>query len=580
MDDPNNGLDFGLGDKPSAVSNFRKSIFGEKGASHKHQLSMDMDMSTPYLLPPQLHGSKESLHSLAHSVQTPEDPYRPVGQYSGSDVGSLRSMRRGPGGGGDQSSLFTSTSTRSGPGRGAFSPTNSQFPRPPPPAADPYQHRPSPAPAQSPQSPRSPLSSFDFRADPLVAQPDMGQSHARSSPYPEDQSSVSKPGNTDAPTLDMPPMNGVGISVQGQQSHPSANIATPMSATIERASTANPLSAHPEPQQAQMGDVRDFSIDGDSIPQRTTSQEQQGPPAVAAPARESYYSDDNNSTHVPQIHSELEHEPRGRRTTRFLDDDALRTSQYLTAPQFEDRRQSVGMRPLPPTEVMDTEDPEHRANRIRSFYKEYFEVESGPAPPLPTNNPVDPTRRVPSRPPPQDQDVGGYYEDYDGNYLENTYIDQASNSFVMPYAQPVHRRAMTPPPRGPRMRGPPPPRIMHGSMGGMSLQAGRGPFRPGSATSSHLGPRPDSSASARPIPRGKPMPPPAALTTLPNPAKLGDDTFALLSASDFAPPDSLKDRVAGRSQSPVPEKRAYHLAVPIHSPLAGSHDELPVMPSP
>ena len=124
QNDPHKSLDFGLEDKPKATSNLRRSIFGEKGMSHKQQLSMDMDMSTPYLLPPQLHESRESLHSLAHSVQNPEDPYRPV-EYTASDVGSMREARRGPGG--DQASLYT-TSTRSGAPRGVRSPSGMSFP--------------------------------------------------------------------------------------------------------------------------------------------------------------------------------------------------------------------------------------------------------------------------------------------------------------------------------------------------------------------------------------------------------------------------------------------------------------------
>src|SRR5690606_15760644 len=89
QDDPHKELDFGLDKNPGVKQNLRRSIFGvgEKNANHKHQLSMDMDMSTPYLLPPQLQNSRESLHSLTRSIQNSQDPYSPVAQYAGSEVG-------------------------------------------------------------------------------------------------------------------------------------------------------------------------------------------------------------------------------------------------------------------------------------------------------------------------------------------------------------------------------------------------------------------------------------------------------------------------------------------------------------
>jgi hypothetical protein len=76
------------------------------------------------------------------------------------------------------------------------------------------------------------------------------------------------------------------------------------------------------------------------------------------------------------------------------------------------------------------------------------------------------------------------------------------------------------------------------------------------------------------------MPPPAALNTLPTPSKLRDDSFALMRSIDFAPPTSYKERQAGRSQSPLGERRPYSPAVPVYKPLASTYDELPSMPSP
>ena len=77
------------------------------------------------------------------------------------------------------------------------------------------------------------------------------------------------------------------------------------------------------------------------------------------------------------------------------------------------------------------------------------------------------------------------------------------------------------------------------------------------------------------------MPPPATLSTLPTPSKLKDDSFAIFNATDFAPPESFKERARGRSQSPSGERRPYKLTVPIAaSPLVSSYDEVAALPSP
>jgi hypothetical protein len=177
-----------------------------------------------------------------------------------------------------------------------------------------------------------------------------------------------------------------------------------------------------------------------------------------------------------------------------------------------------------------------------------------------------------------------YYEDYDQGYMggdQAPYFDPETNAFVMPYAQPVTRRAMTPPPAG-RRPGPgrpgPRPRGPNGSIGGMSFHSGPGGrSRAGSA----LGPRPDSSASARMRqPPMKKMPPPAPLTTLPTPSKLRDDNSFLINAADFAPPSNIRDTAAGRSQSPFGERRPYSPSVPAAQTLVSPFEELAALPSP
>ena len=61
MDSKYKSLDFGMGDEVPGGKKRRSAFFGkEKDStpSHKMQLSMDMNLSSPYLLPPDLHQSR------------------------------------------------------------------------------------------------------------------------------------------------------------------------------------------------------------------------------------------------------------------------------------------------------------------------------------------------------------------------------------------------------------------------------------------------------------------------------------------------------------------------------------------
>jgi hypothetical protein len=203
--------------------------------------------------------------------------------------------------------------------------------------------------------------------------------------------------------------------------------------------------------------------------------------------------------------------------------------------EYDTRRLTVGIRPLPPEDPSD--NPEQRANRIRSFYKEYFD-ESKP-------------------------EQEHYYEDYGPEVFdqEMMYYDDYWPD-PPPFAQPVGRRAMTPPPRLP-------PRLQLGHHASSSASG----FVPG--------PRAFSSASGRFGPSGmsrKPISPPAPLHELPTPHKLKDDTMVL--PIDYAPSAGYKGRRAGIPEGPHAGLRPYSPILPVHVPLASSYDDLAVMPSP
>ena len=561
-------LDFGLGNVPQpgrprgAPASKSEMEIGEKGSGRRlRQVSMDMGVDSPYLLPPELHNSRESLHSLSRTVHQNEDPYRPVTQYYPGDGASIRSQSKTR----DGSSIYTGSSkalsrlnhemgtadllsNASGMPRStpptAFVPpprqnslpqkntspvdsptSDSALPPPPYPVEPPQVHLPEPI-AQA---------GIQRKGLPTSPRPGQGLAPASASSADARESYASNDGaglrasnnylgafiNTREPEASPTPPSPPTKAPERELPTPSPNRKSPPPAI-------NTLPSNPRP-------VRKESIPAD-----------QQPPTIMDD--ESEYGDGFKVTPPSPGRENNAELMRGQRFSMDVPPEEFAQA-GLGAPGFDARRLSMGFRPLPPDAVIESDDPEIRANRIRSFYKEYFD-DSKPAP------------------------QGQYYEDYDENYLgDAAYYDPDQNNFVMPYAQPVTRRAMTPPPRGPRFQGP--PRGMHGSMGGMS--AGGMGMRP-------PGPRAFSSASGRMGPQGqgprRPLPPPADLNSLPTPSKLRDDSFALMNAIEFAPPQTYRDRQAGRSESPLGERRPYSPAVPAFAPVVSAFDELAPIPSP
>ncbi|KAI0181450.1 hypothetical protein GGR52DRAFT_38762 [Hypoxylon sp. FL1284] len=551
-------MDFGL-DESMMKKNKRQSVFGKEKdlTHHKTQLSMDMNLSSPYLLPPNMHDSRESLNSLAKGLHQNDDPYRPVTSYASSDVGSLRSFNRGAD---RDSSIYggkpRSIVDRDARGRPSLN-TQRSIPvsplQPLPPVASPLSARESvgeapPLPAKNEFRFVDDSSAVPYVPEiqePLPVASPISPSPPASRPLSNESfganlANAGRPANhVDSMTLpQFDNQHDLGTLVDARASQNSADV--PL-----RDSSALPANIRP-PRNESLPMGSDFAQD---------YQDYAAHFQVDAPA----HADD-----------ELHMSPQ-------VDEHEYPASAGLGVPQQDNKRLSVGFRPLPPDDFLESEDPEFRANRIRSFYKEYFD----------DNAP----RTDAGRPPPVPQQAT-YYEDYDAGYLGDTaFFDPETNAFVMPYAQPVTRRAMTPPPKSRRPmpgsgpRGPPGPHGPHGSM-----NMPRGPYgrpRAGSTMSAArwnaMSPRPGSSASNQrfpgPKPR-KPMPPPAALSTLPTPSKLKDDSFAIMNPIDFAPPPTFKDTARGRSQSPLGERKPYALNTPIHSPLVSAFDDTPALPSP
>ena len=242
---------------------------------------------------------------------------------------------------------------------------------------------------------------------------------------------------------------------------------------------------------------------------------------------------------VPTInHSDYDVDPSMISTGRFSIDTPNPSTQFPAQPQAN-RMSVMGLRPLPPD--MPAEDnPEVRANRIRSFYKEYFDD---------------------SRPNPAHAQ---YEEDYDASYLayDGAIFDPETGGYAVPgarpFAAPPGRRAMTPPPRGaPRFAG---------------------------AHARHT----STMSAQRAGPRGRPpqqprirAPPPKPLQGLPTPHKLKDYDSVINSPIDFAPPSTFRTMQNGSApDSPVGVSRPFSPMVRPFTPLATAYDELSVMPSP
>ena len=515
----------------------------EKASRRPRGLSMDMDIGSPYVLPAGLSGSRESLHSMSRTVKNHHDPYRPATTFIPNDASSMHSYpsRRAA----DDSSSYADSGS-SGRGRNDSMKQNllgnaQRMSRSVPPisrTASPQVGSNEPQsrqPAGTLEVPRKALSPGpqDVRlAAPGTAEnrdsymSSNGNDLRRSNNYlgplihSREQSTDLLSGSSNS--VESSPSNSKPASVlqqPGARKTPPPTVNTPVNPVRPPRKASLKAASHSSQELNFFDDASDY---GDSF-------------KVTPP------SPKNTRSRQPSLTT--------RQSEQTLPPVAESNREGLREPDlgFDSRRLSMGFRPLPPDDP--TDNPEQRANRIRSFYKEYFdESKQGSAPA-----------------------VGQYYEDYDESYsVDGAIFDPVSNQFVTSQprrTEPYGRRAMTPPPRAsPRFRGSP---RHHASMLGNKITP--------------PGPRAFSSASGRfgPPARGAPRkaaPPPPPLRVLPSPHLLTEDSFAL--PIDFAPPSGYKDRAAGQPESPRGGSRPFSPMVPAHLPLTSSFDDLSVMPSP
>ena len=557
VNDPHKSLDFGW--DPNSVSSKGRSkskkqtpemtvadLGSEKSSRRQRGMSMDVDLPSPYLLPPGLSGSRESLHSMTRTIHSHDDRYRPATTYTPNDSRSMHSYKTGRREGDDFSSDAGSSKRGAGDDMKQDLLGNAQrMSRSMPPTnRSPIPDVPTPPPAK--EVPRKALPSNPQSAGLLPNFPFLDSRDSSNLESPVDgrkpsagSSSAHKTGyNT---PMELPLSSSTLQKTPNRKSPPSAvNITQPNASERSPAPIrGNVIGSRPPRKQSlpasEQGKFENFLDDssecGDGFKVTPPSPHDSGP----------------------------EHQEIGRQSSQVympqIDEYTLGAGDANDL-GYDIRRLSMGVRPLPPDDP--TDNPEQRANRIRSFYKEYFD-ESKPGP---------------------SHGAGNYYEDYDQQYLgDGAIFDPVTGQFVTaqpqraeqrgrPYAESYGRRAMTPPPRAP-------PRFARqhaATLSGGSRLMPPGP-RAFSSASGRFGP------SGRGIPK-KQLPPPMPLNVLPTPHMLKDDNFAIFNSMDFAPPTSAKDRQAGRPESPRGGLRPYSPMVPAHMPLQSSFDDLAAMPSP
>ncbi|KAI2794318.1 hypothetical protein POX_a00913 [Penicillium oxalicum] len=482
-----------------------KKLLHEDAMDKHKSLDFGMDDVTPRKPRKLPNGLEAEMSQPSHSKGLSLD-YRPA-VFTTQDNGSVRSFPRSRGD--DASSLAPSTRqaypgaedpnsgllrnaqgmSRTSPPR-YNSPPADKLPQRPPPAHHPNQTGP-PMPAPGPQIPPqpalNPMAELHFEAEPPIVH------HTQATPQEEH------------PNFPLPAHNEAGLHGQAVTTMPTPRISFPAS---------------------------DITV--------------------------SDYGDDRKPDLTINVHAAEDHRPHlGNRQPPHMNDgqpESHEVAQQKLDVEYEQnnrpdtRRLTLGVRPLPPEDPAD--NPEQRANRIRSFYKEYF----------------DESKRETT-----------YYQDFgpefyeDGGYVYDPTTGDYYDSTVppaLPYAEPITRRAMTPPPRAP-------PRFQGQARHMATNSAGHNNY-------GGPGPRAFSSASGRmPGPRGaprKPPPPPTPLQMLPTPHMLKDDSIFM--AADFAPAHGVRDRREGRPETPTGGMMPYSPTIRAHTPLASAFDDLSVMPSP
>ncbi|KAF1810267.1 hypothetical protein P152DRAFT_106290 [Eremomyces bilateralis CBS 781.70] len=602
--DKHKSLDFGLGESygypdgkkrkgrkngnvPEMTITDTEQALG-RGRGRGRGMSMDL-VGSPYLLPAAVQGSRDSIHSLSRSMHDNHDPYRPV--TFGSNDGPYRSNRVR----GDNASTFTGSSA--GTESTANLMRNAQGMSHSIPQRGDSMAPQAPQPVHAGGTPRAGLapptadaardSYFDKNAKAIRASNNYLGSFIHSGDPSTADHSTADP--SAAPSLDEQfPMPPSAAHMKSEAPLPTFDFdKDKLSDSFQ--TNSKPLSPPNEFQDHEKEPPRGLEPQAplpeipSSPPQVAPSMPPKGLPETSRPPRGqslnyaskttsmassvSDYGDAFKLTAATPPRGSLEGAPddyrqsQANRSTLPVVEEYANEGLTVQDNGFDPRRLSMGIRPLPELDDV-VENPEERANRIRSFYKEYFDENK----PIPRNHYYEtgPYQAGPHQAGPE------YYEDYGAEYYgpdAHHYEPDYRGRPAAPYAQPMGRRAMTPPPRGP-------PRSFNGGQSRTSGASSVG------NRYHQLPPRGMSSLSGRMPPPGRALPPPKALNSLPTPARITEDNL-VFTPTDFAPPTSFRDRQMGRRpDSPLGIERPYSPSVRPFTPLASSFDDLSAMPTP
>ena len=552
--DPHKSLDFGMDPSQTQTASGKNGKMGISEApmmdlgvekSLRRERGMSMDVGSPYLLPPGLQSSRESLHSLSRTVHNGDDRYRPATTLTSDESSSLPKGQ----GMADDSSSYAGSGV-SGRGYGSDNMTQNLLA-----SAQSISQSAPPAqrslPVNKSNIPEIRMSETERQVT-RKPSPAIGNTSSLSPLAPPDTRD-SYMGKESAELRKS--NNYLGHLIHSRE--PSADL---LSQSQNSAAKNSPLDSSPSATLQRTASRKSPPPPINTMSEASRPPRLQSLKASIEPIYQGKFSDDAGDygkalNVTPPSSTQTSEQSRYNDNHKLASEvKPLQDGYTLGAAKtpmlnYDVRRLSMGFRPLPPDDP--TDNPEQRANRIRSFYKEYFDD---------------------SRPGPAQAPAGTYVEDYDSGYLgDGAIFDPTSGQLVVAqpqFSEPYTRRAMTPPPRAPpRFQG---PARHHATLsgGGRFVKPGARAF---SSASSHLSPSNRSSSR-------KALPTPGPLRILPSPHLLKEDSFVL--PIDYAPPNSFRDRQAGRPESPRGGMRPYSPMLPAHLPLASSFDDLSIMPSP
>lgn len=591
-DDAQKALDFGLDEN---VRNEKFLKKGRKGRGNndvpemsakeavasvrpraERGLSMDMGVTNPYLLPPGLEQSRESLHSLSRTLNTDDDKYRSINFIPGDGSNSYPSSLRSPVG--DDGSSLTAISTRRTDGyanqsllkhaqrmsgsqsRRQSVATMDRKPLAPPKsnnlaAPDNSVPRDSYMSTNSSIGPNAALRASNnylgqFISGGISDEKDKGQIVRQDTPPRAPEKALTKDGTSTRRSMGPTPPQ----KEEPATFHDAATLPQPQDSREPQIPSTDFSNTPPLSQDFSLPAISldDYQPE-QSHPQSDPHSQQANslrPESDALPNFDERRGTRQPTLPVVGLPHLAEHEQQQQAGAGQTEEDEDYYDDYY---DYEDeigydphRLTAMGERPLPPDDP--SENPEQRANRIRSFYKEYFDDSSKPAP-------------MPAKPSRQDYYDGSEHYAHDSDGVNQYYDDQGSHPASRNQSRGQSRQA--------RFTGP------EGRQRGFSA----GSFQPGQ------GPRTYSSASGRygpPGRRGPPkknLPPPKPLMALPTPHMMKDDSFLTHMPIDYAPPGAFKGQRSGTPDSLRGEMKPYR-AQRAHIPLVSSFDDLAVMPSP